>query len=71
MSDITSSNLNSDIDGSETEEYCDVEFEVEIKASNPLIVGTLDKVLEEVAGKQVAAFERRCAQIPPSKDTKR
>jgi len=49
----------------------DVEFEVEIKASNPLIVGTLDQVLEEVAGKQVAAFERRCAQIPPSKDAKR
>ena len=72
MSDITSSNLKSDIDGSEAEpEYCDVEFEVEIKASNPLIVGTLDKVLEEVAGKQVAAFERRCAQIPPSKDAKR
>ena len=72
LSDITLGNLNSDIDGSETEpEYCDVEFEVEIKASNPLIVGTLDKVLEEVAGKQVAAFERRCAQIPPSKDAKR
>ena len=72
LSDITSSNLNSDIDGSEAEqEYCDVEFEVEIKASNPLIVGTLDEVLEEVAGKQVDAFERRCAQIPPSKDAKR
>lgn len=72
LNNVTSSNLNSDADDSEAEqEYCDVEFEVEIKASNPLIVGTLDKVLEEVAGKQVAAFERRCAQIPQSKGAKR
>ena len=73
LSNVTSSNLNSaeaDEDKAE-QEFCDVEFEVEIKASNPLIVGTLDKVLEEVAGKQVAAFERRCAQIPQSKDAKR
>jgi ribosome-associated toxin RatA of RatAB toxin-antitoxin module len=68
LSDATSSCLNSK---TEHDEYCDVEFEVEIKASNPLIVGTLDKVLEEVAGKQVAAFEKRCLQISPSKGAKR
>jgi len=68
LSDATSSSLNSK---TEHDEHCDVEFEVEIKASNPLIVGTLDKVLEEVAGKQVAAFEKRCLQISPSKGAKR
>ena len=75
LSNVTSSNLNTCSGGTDEDkaeqEFCDVEFEVEIKASNPLIVGTLDKVLEEVAGKQVAAFERRCAQIPQSKDAKR
>jgi len=68
LSDATSSNLNSK---TEDDEHCDVEFEVEIKASNPLIVGTLDKLLEEVAGKQVTAFEKRCLQISPSKRAKR
>ena len=73
LSDATSSSLNGGNDESNKteQEYCDVEFEVEIKASNPLIVGTLDKVLEEVAGKQVAAFEKRCLQISPSKGAKR
>jgi len=72
LGNVASKILNSDNDQSKTEhEYCDVEFEVVIQASNPLIVGTLDKVLEEVAGTQVAAFERRCSQIPPSRGAKR
>mmetsp|Transcript_2308 Transcript_2308/g.4773 ORF Transcript_2308/g.4773 Transcript_2308/m.4773 type:complete len:212 (-) Transcript_2308:537-1172(-) len=48
----------------DADEWCDVEFEVEIKVSDPVIVGALDRILEEVAGKQVSAFERRCLQIP-------
>jgi ribosome-associated toxin RatA of RatAB toxin-antitoxin module len=43
---------------------CQVVFEVEITASDPLIAGTLDRVLEQVAGKQVEAFAQRCAQVP-------
>eukprot|EP00571_Detonula_confervacea_P007682 CAMPEP_0172324804 /NCGR_PEP_ID=MMETSP1058-20130122/52396_1 /TAXON_ID=83371 /ORGANISM="Detonula confervacea, Strain CCMP 353" /LENGTH=183 /DNA_ID=CAMNT_0013041197 /DNA_START=224 /DNA_END=776 /DNA_ORIENTATION=- len=35
---------------------CNVNFEVEIQVSNPLIGFTLDKVLEDVAKKQVEAF---------------
>ena len=45
------------------EEWCDVEFEVEMRVSDPIIVGVLSQVLEEVAGRQVAAFERRCAEV--------
>ena len=48
----------------DADEWCDVEFEVEIKVSDPVIVGALDRILEEVAGKQVSAFEQRCLQIP-------
>jgi len=43
---------------------CNVNFEVEIQVSNPLIGFTLDKVLEDVAKKQVEAFERRCNEVP-------
>jgi coenzyme Q-binding protein COQ10 len=43
---------------------CNVDFEVAISASDPLIVATLDQVLQEVAGRQVAAFEARCAALP-------
>lgn len=74
LTNVTSNTLNGGATAEANraeQEFCDVEFEVEIKASNPLIVGTLDKVLKEVAGKQVAAFERRCAQIPLSKGTNR
>jgi ribosome-associated toxin RatA of RatAB toxin-antitoxin module len=46
------------------ENLCDVHFEVEMSVSNPVIVNALDQVLREVAGKQVAAFERRCHEIP-------
>jgi ribosome-associated toxin RatA of RatAB toxin-antitoxin module len=47
---------------------CAVHFEVEMTVSDPLIVGTLDTVLEQVAGRQVQAFADRCQQIPMSRD---
>jgi ribosome-associated toxin RatA of RatAB toxin-antitoxin module len=43
---------------------CDVNFEVELTVSDPLTVTVLDKVLEEVAVRQVAAFEKRCEELP-------
>ena len=43
---------------------CSVNFDVEIKVSNPLISFTLDKVLKDVAKKQVDAFEKRCRYVP-------
>jgi ribosome-associated toxin RatA of RatAB toxin-antitoxin module len=43
---------------------CKVHFEVEMTVSDPLVVGTLDTVLEQVAGRQVQAFADRCHQIP-------
>lgn len=42
------------------EQSCNVNFYVEITVSNPLISLTLDNILEEVARKQVDAFEKRC-----------
>ena len=42
---------------------CNVNFEVEIQVSNPIISYTLNKVLKDVAKKQVDAFERRCHDI--------
>lgn len=49
-------------------QWCDVEFDLEMKVSDPVMIGALDKVLEEVAGRQVTAFEQRCFHIP---DTQR
>lgn len=46
------------------ENLCNVDFEVEMSVSNPVIVNALDQVLEQVAGKQVAAFEQRCREVP-------
>ena len=43
---------------------CNVNFEVEIQLSNPLISFTLDRVLKDVAKAQVEAFEKRCRAIP-------
>jgi len=40
-----------------------VEFEVEIKVSNPVIAGILDTVLKDVAGLQVEAFQQRYLEI--------
>ncbi|EED86745.1 hypothetical protein THAPSDRAFT_269976 [Thalassiosira pseudonana CCMP1335] len=42
---------------------CNVRFEVEIQVSNPLISFTLDRVLNDVARKQVEAFEKRCRNV--------
>ncbi|GFH58791.1 hypothetical protein CTEN210_15267 [Chaetoceros tenuissimus] len=44
--------------------YTLVKFEVEMSVSDPIISTALDKVLENVANQQVAAFERRCKDIP-------
>lgn len=41
-----------------------VEFQVEISVSNPLITAALDGSLESVAKQQVAAFEKRCLEVP-------
>ena len=46
---------------------CNVNFEVEIQVSNPLISFTLNQVLKDVAKKQVDAFEKRCIDIVPMK----
>ena len=43
---------------------CNVNFEVEIQVSNPLISFTLDRVLKDVANAQVGAFKKRCRAIP-------
>ena len=47
---------------------CHVDFQVTLSVSNPVIVGTLDRVLAEVAGRQVAAFEKRCSIVPVPND---
>ena len=43
---------------------CDVNFEVEITVSDPIIIAMLDQVLQQVAGYQVSAFEQRCKELP-------
>jgi len=49
---------------------CEVDFSVEITASDPVIVSTLDQVLAKIAGDQVRAFDQRCRQIPLPDDLK-
>lgn len=41
-----------------------VEFQVEMTVSDPIVVAALDQVLTSVAEQQVAAFEHRCKVIP-------
>lgn len=41
-----------------------VNFEVAIASHDPIILHTLDQVLEKVAKQQIQAFEQRCHQIP-------
>lgn len=53
-----------DDNGKANNHKCHVAFEVEMTVSDPIIVGTLDKILEQVAGRQVEAFATRCRQIP-------
>jgi ribosome-associated toxin RatA of RatAB toxin-antitoxin module len=48
------------------ENKTDVDFCMEMTVSDPLIVSVLDKVLKEVAGRQVEAFEHRCHAVPRS-----
>lgn len=55
------------IDG-EPKNQCLVDFEVEITASDPIIIQALDRVLEQVAGQQVRAFEKRCGELPIPED---
>ena len=43
---------------------CDVDFEVEMTVSSGAIAQVLDTILEEVAKKQVEAFDKRCQIIP-------
>lgn len=43
--------------------YTNVEFEVEISVSNPIISATLDASLEHIAKQQVLAFEKRCLDL--------
>ena len=45
------------------EELTHVDFQVEMTVSDPLIVTILDRVLQEIAGRQVEAFEKRCRQL--------
>lgn len=49
-------------------EGCDVDFEVEMTVSDAMIAQVLDKILEEVAGHQVEAFDKRCREIPVPAD---
>jgi coenzyme Q-binding protein COQ10 len=45
------------------EELTNVDFEVEMTVSDPIIVSIIDRVLQEVAGRQVDAFEQRCQKL--------
>jgi len=48
----------------EWEFHCHVDFQVEMTVSDPVIVAILDNVLQQVASRQVQAFEQRCQDIP-------
>mmetsp|Transcript_19556 Transcript_19556/g.34389 ORF Transcript_19556/g.34389 Transcript_19556/m.34389 type:complete len:244 (-) Transcript_19556:29-760(-) len=43
---------------------CHIDFQVEMTVSDPVVVAILDKLLMQVAGHQVEAFEKRCQQLP-------
>jgi ribosome-associated toxin RatA of RatAB toxin-antitoxin module len=43
---------------------CHVDFFVEMTVSDPWIVSILDRILQQVASKQVEAFEKRCQALP-------
>jgi ribosome-associated toxin RatA of RatAB toxin-antitoxin module len=47
---------------------CKIDFEVEMTVRDPVIVATLDNVLQQVAQKQVDAFEKRCQELPLPSD---
>ena len=46
-----------------------VEFMVEMSVTDPIIATALDQVLENVALQQIAAFERRCVDVPYVEET--
>lgn len=46
---------------------CLVDFSVSLTVRDPLIVATLDRILEQVARRQVEAFAQRCREIPETK----
>ncbi|CAJ1936187.1 unnamed protein product [Cylindrotheca closterium] len=50
--------------GKNNEVHCGVTFQLEMEVSDPVIVAVLDQVLQEVAGRQVEAFEKRCEELP-------
>ena len=39
-------------------------FKIRMTVSDPVIVTVLDQLLQEVAGRQVEAFEKRCDELP-------
>ena len=43
---------------------CHVDFFVEMTVSDPWIVSILDRILQQVASRQVDAFEKRCHALP-------
>ena len=47
-----------------TTAWCNVEFEVETSANDPMTSNSLDSALSEVATKQVEAFQQRCKETP-------
>lgn len=54
-----------EVDGSDHDMFCcSIDFEVEMTVSDPMIVAVLDQVLQEVAGRQVDAFDKRCQELP-------
>jgi ribosome-associated toxin RatA of RatAB toxin-antitoxin module len=50
-----------EIDGGES---CEVQLEVAMTVRDPIIIAALDQVLATVARQQVAAFSKRCLDIP-------
>lgn len=45
-------------------DQCLVDFHVSLTVKDPLIIGTLDQILKQVAVRQVEAFEKRCRELP-------
>jgi coenzyme Q-binding protein COQ10 len=50
------------------ENKCDVELEVEISTSDPLLSLSLGTIVPQIAIQQVAAFQKRCRQVPIAPD---
>jgi coenzyme Q-binding protein COQ10 len=50
------------------ENKCDVELEVEISTSDPLLSLSLGTIVPQIAVQQVTAFQKRCRQVPIATD---